>query len=184
MLRQLPNTLTLTRLVLALPLGVLILREEFAWALAVGAAAGVTDALDGYTARKLGYFSRFGAAMDPLADKFLVMITFLSLASISLIPWYVAIVIIARDLVIVAGALCYHWLIGPFDFGATLLSKFNMAVQISFCVLLLSAQLVGGLPPQMLPYLNAVVLAVAIVSGADYVVSWSRRAINSKRERG
>lgn len=182
MLRQLPNALTLSRLVLALPLGILILREQYGWALAVGLAAGITDALDGYFARKLGYFSRFGAALDPVADKTLVTITFLCLASVSLIPWYVAIVIISRDLVIVAGALCYHWLIGPFEFAATRLSKFNMAVQVSFCVILLAAQLAGGIPPQVLPYLSGAVLAVAVVSGADYVFTWSRKAISNKRE--
>ena len=184
MLRQLPNALTFSRLVLALPLGWLILQEEYGWALAVGLVAGITDALDGYTARKLGYFSRVGAALDPLADKTLVTITFLSLASVGLIPWYAAIAIIARDLVIVAGALCYHWLIGSFEFGASGLSKFNMAVQIVFCVTLLGAQLVGGIPDAWLLPMIAIVLVVALVSGADYVITWSRKAIATRRERG
>ena len=181
MLRQLPNALTFSRLVLALPLGWLILQEQYGWALAVGLMAGVTDALDGYTARKLGYFSQFGAALDPVADKTLVTITFLSLASVGLIPWWAALAIIARDLVIVAGALFYRWLIGPFEFGATGLSKFNMVVQIVFCVALLAAQFVGGIPDTWLLPMIIAVLVVALVSGVDYVVTWSRKAITNKR---
>ena len=64
MLKYLPNALTISRLVLALPLGLLILRQEFALALGVGLLAGITDALDGYSARKLGYLSQLGAALD------------------------------------------------------------------------------------------------------------------------
>ena len=61
MLQYLPNALTLSRLLLAIPLGMLILRGDFSWAVAVGILAGVTDALDGYFARRLNAFSRWGA---------------------------------------------------------------------------------------------------------------------------
>ena len=180
MLRYLPNAITTLRLLLALPLGLLILRQQYELALAVGLVAGISDALDGFTARKLGYFSRFGAALDPVADKTLVTITFLCLAEVELIPWYVALTIISRDLVIVGGALCYHWLIGPFEFAATRLSKFNMAVQILFCVILLSAQLFNGISTEVLGIATTLVLAVAIVSGVDYVMTWSRKAVAEK----
>lgn len=182
MMRYLPNVLTASRLVLALPLGWLILQGEYGWALAVGLVAGVTDALDGYTARKLGYFSQFGAALDPLADKTLVTVTFLCMAAMALIPWYVAITIIIRDLVIVGGALTYRLLIGPFPFGATRLSKFNMLVQISFCVLLLAAQLFSGIHPLWLTVMTTVVIIVAVASGLDYVLTWSRKALDERNE--
>ncbi len=181
MIRYLPNALTASRLVLALPLGWLILQGEYAWALGVGVVAGATDALDGYTARKLGYFSQLGAALDPLADKTLVTVSFLCMASMELIPWYVAITIIARDLVIVAGALSYRLLIGPFPFGATALSKFNMVVQICFCVAVLAAQLYTGIPPQWLMVATSIVIAVAIISGLDYVITWSRKAAAERK---
>ncbi len=180
MMRYLPNALTASRLVLALPLGWLILQGEYGWALGVGLIAGATDALDGYTARKLGYFSQLGAALDPLADKTLVTVTFLCMAAMQLIPWYVAIIIIARDLVIVTGALSYRLLIGPFTFGATPLSKFNMLVQISFCVVVLAAQLFDGIPPLWLSLMTTAVLVVAIVSGLDYVLTWSRKAMDER----
>lgn len=183
MLRFLPNALTASRLVLALPLGWLILQGEYAWALGIGLVAGATDALDGYTARKLGYFSQLGAALDPVADKTLVTVAFLCLATAQLIPWYVAIAIITRDLLIVGGALCYRLFIGPFPFGATMLSKFNMLVQISFCIIVLAAELFNGIAQPWLTVLCILVVLVAFVSGADYVVTWSRKAVAERAGR-
>ncbi|MCB1705092.1 MAG: CDP-alcohol phosphatidyltransferase family protein [Halioglobus sp.] len=181
MLRQLPNSLTFARLLLALPLGWLILREQYDWALAIGAMAGVSDALDGFLARRLNALSRFGAVLDPIADKLLITVTFICLAEVGLLPWYLAIAVIARDLVIVLGAICYYRFIGPFEFAATGLSKGNMAVQISFCVLVLLSQVVPIIPGQILLAGTAAVLFMAAASGFDYVMSWTIKAIESRK---
>ena len=181
MLQYLPNSLTFSRLLLAVPLGYLILRENYPLALGVGFLAGLTDALDGYVARRLGAFSRFGAALDPIADKVLITVSFLCMAQVELIPWYLAIAVIARDLIIVAGALCYHFLIGPFEFAATNLSKANMAVQIAFCVLVLTAQVVPQIPEVTITIGSALVLFIAASSGFDYVMSWTIKAIQTRR---
>ncbi len=182
MLQHLPNGLTFSRLLLAIPLGVLILRENYPWALGVGFLAGLTDALDGFVARRLNAFSRFGAALDPVADKVLVTVSFLCMAQVQLIPWYLAIVVIARDLIIVAGALCYHFLIGPFEFAATSLSKVNMGVQIVFCVMVLTAQVVPQIPEISIVIGTALVVFIAASSGFDYVMSWTIKAIRTRRE--
>jgi len=174
-LKYLPNTLTISRLLLALPLGLLILGQQYGWALAVGFIAGATDALDGYTARKLGYFSPLGAILDPVADKLLILVTFCCLASATLIDWWLAAVVVGRDVVIVLGAVFYRFLVGPFEFGATQLSKLNMAIQITFCVLVLAAQLIS-VPSPLVTVAVATVVICAVASGTDYIVSWSRRA--------
>lgn len=179
MLRYLPNALTISRLLLTLPLGLLILHQEYGWALVVGFSAGVTDALDGFSARRLGYFSQLGAALDPIADKLLILVTFFCLASTSLIEWWLAALVIGRDVLIVLGALCYRLLIGPFEFGATRLSKLNMAIQIFFCVMLLAAQLVA-LPAPLISAAVGLVVVIGIISGLDYVISWSRRAWHNR----
>ena len=184
MLQYLPNCLTFSRLLLAIPLGFLILAENYHWALAVGFVAGLTDALDGYAARRLGAFSRFGAALDPVADKTLIMVSFLCLAEVQLIPWYLAFAVIARDLIIVAGALCYHFFIGPFKFAATPLSKANMGIQIAFCVLVLTAQVVPQIPETRIVIGTALVLFIAASSGFDYVMSWTIKAVRTRREQG
>lgn len=183
MLQYLPNGLTLTRLVLALPLGVLILRQEFGWALLVGSVAGITDALDGFLARRLGVLSRFGAALDPIADKVLITVAFLCFAQAQLIPWYLALTVIARDVVIVCGALCYYRLIGPFEFAATRLSKINMFVQLFFCVLLLVAQLLPAIPPRFISGGIALVLFTAVTSGFDYALSWTVKATQNRKDK-
>jgi len=181
MLRFLPNSLTFLRLFLAIPLGALILSGDYGWALGVGLAAALSDALDGFLARRLGAFSRFGAALDPVADKTLITVTFLCLAWIELVPWYLAITVITRDLVIVAGAACYHKLIGPFEFGATRLSKANMFIQICFCVLVLTTQVVDGIPPITIFAGTVAVLFIAAASGCDYVLSWSIKALQARK---
>ncbi|MCP5165002.1 MAG: CDP-alcohol phosphatidyltransferase family protein [Pseudomonadales bacterium] len=182
MLRYLPNSLTLARLLLAVPLGMLVLQQQYQWALAVGLLAGLSDALDGFLARRLNAHSRVGAALDPIADKVLVTVAFLSFACSGLIPWYLAGAVILRDLVIVTGAACYHLLIGPLEFAATTLSKVNMFVQICFCALLLLAQVVTWVPPAALTLGTVAVLFIAGASGCDYVLKWSARAIAQRRQ--
>lgn len=181
MLRHLPNSLTFLRLLLALPLGVLILREQYAAALMVGVIAGISDALDGFIARRLNAISRFGAALDPVADKTLITVSFVCLAAVDLVPWYLAIAVITRDLVIVAGAACYYKLIGPFEFAATALSKSNMVIQIAYCVLVLLSQVVDNIPPQLTLLGTVAVLFLAAASGFDYVMSWTIKAIQSRK---
>lgn len=179
MLQYLPNALTFTRLLLAAPLGLLILRENYPWALAVGCMAGLSDALDGFFARRLQALSQFGAILDPVADKILITVAFLCFAQVELVPWYLAIAVIARDLVIVLGATCYYKFIGPFEFAATNLSKANMFIQISFCVLLLVSQIIPGIPPVVTLLGTAAVLFIAAASGFDYVMSWTIKALQS-----
>ena len=184
MLQYLPNALTLSRLLLAGPLGYFILQEHYEWALGTGLVAGVTDALDGFFARRLGVHSRLGAALDPIADKVIVTVAFICFAHTGLIPWYVALVVIARDLVIVLGAACYHWLIGAFEFSATRLSKANMFIQISFCSLVLAAQVATWIPQGAITAGSAAVLFIAGASGADYVLKWSVKAMQQGKEKG
>jgi cardiolipin synthase len=181
MLRYLPNSLTFLRLLLALPLGWLILREQYAWALATGALAGLSDALDGYTARRLDARSRFGAVLDPIADKLLIAVTFVCLVAVQLAPWYLAVAVIARDLVIVIGAACYYRFIGPFEFASSALSKSNMFIQISYCVLVLLSQVVANIPPQLILFGTALVLFLAAASGFDYVMSWTIKALAARK---
>jgi cardiolipin synthase len=181
MLRYLPNFLTILRLVLALPLGVFILREDYSWALGTGVVAGLSDALDGFTARRLGFLSQFGAALDPIADKLLITVSFVCLAHVGLVPWYLAAAVIIRDLVIVTGAVCYYTLIGPFEFASSGLSKSNLLIQISYCVLVLLSQVMTSIPPIAIVIGTVAVLFITTASGVDYVLLWTIKAIKSRK---
>ncbi len=184
MLRLIPNALTLLRLLLALPVGWLILSEQFVPALAVGFIAGLTDAVDGWLARRLNAYSRFGAALDPVADKTLMFVVFISLAIVGLVPWLVAAVVVVRDLVILAGASAYHGLIDELELEPTALSKSNTFVQIGYCILALGSAVVPAMPAELLVAAGLVVVAVAVISGMDYVLSWSRRALTMRAAGG
>ncbi len=181
MLKLLPNTLTSLRLLLAIPLGLAILRQDYPLALVIGLFAGITDALDGFLARRLDALSQFGAALDPVADKTLITASFLCFAMVDLIPWYLAIVVIGRDIVIVGGALAYALLFGRFEFSATRLSKGNMLMQIVFCMLLLVAQVFPVIPPAVLTFTTVLIIAFALASGFDYVVTWTIKALNARK---
>ena len=183
MLRFLPNALTILRLLLALPVGLLILRQEFAWALAVGFFAGLTDALDGLAARRLGVFSRVGALLDPIADKLLITVIFFSLAFVGLIPMVLALLVLFRDLVIVGGAISYRVLIGELEMAPTQLSKWNTFLQISFCVMVLVAQLLPAFPGWAIYSGIVIVVLLAIGTGVDYVRTWAKKAVSDYRDR-
>ncbi|MHA7816337.1 MAG: CDP-alcohol phosphatidyltransferase family protein [Pseudohaliea sp.] len=178
----LPNLLTGARLLLAIPIAAAILDGAFSRALVIAAIAGLTDALDGLLARRLDARSRLGAALDPLADKTLIFAVFASLAAVGMMPAWVAAVVIGRDVIIVSGALAYQLLIGGLEFSPTALSKANMAVQVLFLVTVLGNAIGGWLPAPALVAFTTVVLVIAIASGLQYVVLWSRKAITARRE--
>lgn len=179
-LQYLPNALTGMRLVMAIPIALLILRHDYAWALGLGIVAGITDALDGFFARRLSAQSTLGAGMDAAADKLLMVCVFLSLANVGLLPWWLAAIVVGRDVVIVLGAGAYRLLIGPFDFAPTVLSKVNMGVQVLYLVAVLADALVSVSPPAVDSALAVLVALVAVASGVHYVLSWSRRAVHAR----
>jgi cardiolipin synthase (CMP-forming) len=101
---NLANLLTASRLALA-PVAVwAILGRRFPLALAVFFIAGVTDALDGLAARRLDVQTRLGAYLDPIADKLLLSSAYLALAAAGAVPWWLVILVFARDLSILAMA--------------------------------------------------------------------------------
>jgi cardiolipin synthase len=182
LVRQIPNTLTTLRLLLALPLCWLILQREFEAVLWVALAAGVSDGLDGWLARQLDAASRYGAIVDPLADKLMLSGAYPSMAAIGLLPWWLALLVIGRDLVIVAGAMAYHGLYGSYDMSPSSWGKFSTFIQIVLVLALLVQQVYPALPPAALEVLLYIVAIASIWSGAHYVQVWGAKAIVQARE--
>ena len=103
--RDIPNIISVLRIVLVVPIIVLMLEQQFAAALLLFFVAGLSDGLDGYLAKRNNWGSRLGSILDPLADKLLLISSYVALGWLGLIPvWLVAVVLI-RDIVIVSGAL-------------------------------------------------------------------------------
>ena len=175
-LRWLPNAISLMRIALIAPILVLITRGEYGWALALFWIAGFSDGLDGYLAVRFGWTTRLGGLLDPAADKLLMTGLFVTLAWTGLIPIWLAVIVIMRDLVIVTGALAYSHFVKPVQGEPTKISKANTAMQMLFVLFVLSRAAFGWPDEITITVLGAAILVTVVISGVDYVVSWSARA--------
>lgn len=176
LLRTLPNLITLARLC-AVPGTVwLILQHRLDLAFLLFVGAGLSDAIDGWLARTLDARSALGALLDPVADKALLVSVYVTLAAIGVLPDWLAILVVFRDLVIVGGVLVL-WVLGqPPSIRPIFISKLNTAVQIGVAAL---ALLLSGFGLAAAGLLQAGVWAVAattLVSGGTYVAAAMRRA--------
>ncbi|WP_457676638.1 CDP-alcohol phosphatidyltransferase family protein [Thiolapillus sp.] len=174
--RDIPNIISVARVILVFPVIWLLLHQDYRSAMALFFVAGISDALDGFLARQFRWQSRLGGILDPLADKFLLVSVFFCLGWLDALPvWLVALVIL-RDVVIVAGALAWHFRVEKLDASPSLVSKANTGLQITL-VLMVVYDL--GFSPLSDGLLTAMMWAVAFTtawSGVDYVVSWGRKA--------
>lgn len=180
LLNQLPNLLTTLRLLLAVPICLLVLGRDYEAVLWIAFAAGLSDGVDGWLARKLNATSRYGAVVDPLADKVMLSGIYPCLAAVGLLPWWVALLVIGRDLVIVIGGLCYHSLYGRFEMQPSPWGKVSTFFQILFALVLLLDQVFPFAPAIALTALQYGVVAVTVLSGGHYVVTWSARALQHR----
>jgi cardiolipin synthase len=184
MLRQIPNLLTLLRLGMTLPIGWLLLEQQYALALILFAVAGASDGLDGFLARRFGWVSRFGSIVDPLADKFLLATSYVCLSIVGDLPVWLTAVVLGRDLLLVAGAAVYRQLRGPFKVRPSLLGKLSTLLQI---VLVLALLLELSIQPAFVEVhgmLEWLVLLVTVASGADYCRVWLGKFISTRAEPG
>jgi cardiolipin synthase len=172
----LPNAISILRIALIAPILILILQGSFGWALALFWLAGFSDGLDGYLAKRFDWHTRLGALLDPVADKLLVAGLFITLAYTQDIPVWLAAVVIVRDVVIVVGATVYNFFVRPVEGEPTRVSKLNTALQLLFLLFVISRAGFGWPEPIALTVLGASVLVTVVISGIDYVWSWSRRA--------
>jgi cardiolipin synthase len=184
MLRHLPNLITALRMQLVVPLCWLIDAGRYEGALLVAAVAGLSDAVDGFLAKRFGWQSWIGGILDPLADKLLLNAAFVWLALVGELPPWLALLVVGRDLVIVAGAIAYHALLGRFDAAPSRLSKLTTAVQIGFVLVeLLRLSHWIEIPAPLHGVLIATVATCTLASGLHYVVVWGARARHAAHAR-
>jgi len=175
-LRFLPNLLCVLRIVLVYPVALGILQGHYPEVLALFAIAAFTDGLDGFLAKRFGWHSELGKVLDPLADKLLLVTVFICLSVAGLAPWWLAALVLLRDLVIFFGALTYKWLFGPLRGEPTIVSKLNTLCQIAFCLAVVAEAAFGVPGGAVVTALGALVVVSTAVSGIDYILIYSRRA--------
>jgi cardiolipin synthase len=171
-----PNAITLARMAVAPPLAWLIFAGREADALLLAAIAGASDGIDGWLARRNGWTSRLGGLLDPIADKLLLSAGYVGFAITGLLPLWLCLLVLGRDVVIVGGAVAYHALVEPLAAAPSRLSKITTALQIGLAVAVLAvAADVLTPPPTMLDVAIVVVALCTAASGVHYVFVWSAR---------
>jgi len=171
-----PNAITFLRLGLVPLTAYLLWQGIYGLALIVFLSAAVSDLLDGIIARTFHQSSALGAALDPVADKLNMFVATVVLAWHALLPLWLAVAIVLRDVVIVAGALAYRAAIGRVEFAPTMLSKVNTFIE--FAVLLLVMGNAAGWfdADSVLHPLFILVFATVVASGSQYVWVWGWKA--------
>lgn len=181
--RDIPNLITLFRIILVFPVVWYMLQRQYDLALLLFFVAGVSDGLDGYLAKHYGWESRIGAFLDPLADKILLVICYVVLSLQGHIALWLTTLVILRDVVIVSGAFYYHYRVARLEAAPSLVSKLNTVLQIALVVLVLFDAGVMQLPAWLLTTLVALVVVSTVASGIQYVWIWSHRAARVYRGR-
>jgi cardiolipin synthase len=179
----LANQLTLLRMFLIPAFVILVVYGYLGWALLVFVAAGVTDALDGMIARRSGQKSSLGAWLDPMADKLLLVTTFvvLTLPGLGLanrLPIWLTVLIIFRDVGIVLTVAIVNLAIGPRTFRPSALGKIATATYICTAVVAMFFNWLGYSAAlfELMVYAS---LAITLASGFDYI--WhAARIINAE----
>ena len=171
---SIPNLITLARILLVPVVVWAIASNQMLIAFLLFAAAGVSDAVDGFLAKRFGMASELGAYLDPLADKVLVVAIYVSLGITDrLEPWLV-ILVVSRDLLIVGGVL-FSWLIDkPVSVKPHPVSKLNTAAQLLLVGLVLGAHGFGFNAGWVLKALMAAVTILTLASVAVYLREWVR----------
>jgi cardiolipin synthase len=181
-LRHLPNLITSIRIALVVPIAVALAQQRLLTALGLFGVAAASDALDGLLAKRFGWQSDLGGILDPLADKLLLATVYVMLAVLGSVPVWLAAAVIARDCIIVLGALGYRLLLGPVEARPSLISKLNTLCQVVFILTVIGAQQFAW-PSRWLLGLGALVFVTTCVSGVDYVLVYGRLAVARSRLR-
>lgn len=179
-LRQIPNALTIIRLLAIIPFVAFLYQEEYSYAFYIFVFAGLTDALDGWLARFFHWQSLFGSFFDPLADKLLIAISFLSLALIGKLPIWLVVLVFMRDITISLGVMAWYLFIRKkIEFNPTRLSKLNTLLQLSLVTLCLFELAFFTFAPLLTPILISLTTITTAGSYCDYVWTWGRKACES-----
>ena len=178
------NIITLGRL-LSVPLFLwLLVHGNTAAALWLFFAAAVSDAVDGFVARRFGMQTTLGEFLDPIADKTLLVSAYVTLGSMEMLPIWIVIPVVSRDALIVGGALLIEKLTRDLRMEPILISRANTLLQSSLVLLVLLPSVFASPLGHVVTLLSFAVLVTTLVSGGAYVYIWSMRADNFEGPNG
>ncbi len=187
----LPNVLTVFRMALTPVFVSLLFYQKFVWALGAFILAGITDGLDGLLARRFQQQSPLGRILDPIADKMMLVTSFVVLSMRGVfptplpkhlpVPFWVTITVISRDIFILVGAVAINMVSGFRAFQPSFLGKVSTVVQIvAVAAVILAAQTRVG-TGYYLPTVYTSVFTLTLLSGIHYIFFVSR-LMNEERK--
>src|SRR5579864_2102696 len=171
---SIPNIITLGRIILVPIIVWAIASNQMEIAFAIFVVAGVSDAVDGFLAKRFNMTSELGALLDPLADKALLVSIYVALGIWGALPLWIVILVVSRDIMIVS-AVIVSWLFEkPVPMKPLMVSKLNTVAQVALAALILASL---GFNFKPLPYdriLMGLVTVLTLVSVSLYLVEWVR----------
>ena len=171
---SIPNLITLARILLVPVLVWAIASDQIRIAFGLFLAAGVSDAVDGFLAKRFGMATALGAYLDPLADKAMLVSIYVALALLGAIPLWLVILVVSRDIMIV-GAVIVSWVFGkPVPMKPLMVSKLNTVAQVGFAALVLGTLGFGIEPAPYDTALMVLVTVLTLLSVSFYLVEWTR----------
>ena len=171
---SIPNLITLGRIMLVPFVVWAIASGEMLVAFLLFMVAAISDAVDGFLAKRFGMQTELGAYLDPLADKFLIMSIYLTLGITLVIPRWIVILVVSRDIMII-GAVLLSWLVDkPVTVKPLPVSKLNTAAQILYACLVLASHGFGFEAGWLLTFTLAAVTVLTLLSVGLYVAEWVR----------
>jgi len=171
---SIPNLITLARILIVPVVVWAIASNQMLFAFLLFAAAGVSDAVDGFLAKRFGMTSELGRYLDPLADKVLIVAIYVALGIADALPRWLVILVVSRDLLIVGGVI-FSWLIDkPVSVKPHPVSKLNTAAQLVLVALVLAALGFGFDAGTWLTVTMAAVAVLTLASVSVYLREWVR----------
>ena len=180
-LKYIPNLICVVRILLVGPIVWYLLEERYGLALILILIAGLSDALDGYLARRFDWRTRLGGLLDPAADKLLMFSVFVTLTWMGWVPVWFTAVVVGRDVIIILGTLVYQLTVAPVHGEPTKASKLNTVLQIVWLLLTVNHAWAGWPPVVVLKALGAAILVTIAISTVQYVTTGVSRLREAKR---
>ena len=180
--RQIPNLISTIRILLVVPIAEALAHRQPITTLWLFGMAAASDGLDGFLAKRFGWQTELGGMLDPVADKLMLVTVFVMLALLGSVPVWLTAAVMARDGIIVAGAVAYRLLLGPVEARPTRVSKLNTLCQVVFLLAIIGSQQFP-MPRALVVGLGALVFVTVVVSGIDYVLVYGRQAAAQARSR-
>ncbi|TPI27549.1 CDP-alcohol phosphatidyltransferase family protein [Mesorhizobium sp. B3-2-1] len=169
-----PNLITILRFVLVPAVVLAMLQARWEWAFAGFVVAGVSDGVDGFIARRFNQQSRFGAYLDPIADKLLLVSVFIVMGFIGQLPLWLVVTMVSRDALIVCAVLLSTVIGHPVEIKPFLVSKANTAIQIVLAAVVLGELAFAVHLDPLRPNLILLSGVLTVASAAAYLVAWLR----------